>query len=311
MARITKGTKVEQTFTGKSKKVSWERIWAFSGGPLAIIDKESLQGWPKSNIHTSLEFARNCGLPDKVAASATQYIGYTIELMIDLFGDGWLSGGSMDTRFIRIVDAGDILTPKATIKSVQPKGEATKYTMEVACDNQRGEPVLTGEAIGYLGKPDPGEALSAYHNRLDELKQICQPSGESQLEPLEFMATPELNQQYLFGEEDFHPRYIEGTDGEPIAHPGYLLNYSNSTRSPSYKLPTGQGGLHTRDHAFFINPAKVGSKLRVTWNEVGSFERRGRLYQVAQILVVDNEGQEILRRFIYGTLATQQHQVKV
>jgi len=313
MAGITKDTKVGGIFTGKTKKVSWERLWTFSGGPLGIIDKESLQGWPRKNIHTSLEFARNCGMPDKVAASATQYMGYTAELMIDLFGEGWLSSGSMDTRFVRIVDAGDILVTKATVGSVEAKGNATKFTMEVTCDNQKGEAILVGGAVGYLGKPELSEAMSVFQSQMAELKAICQPAGpdKPQLAPMEYTVTPELNQQYLFAEEDFNPRYIEGVGGQPVGHPGLILNFSNDTRSPTYKIPPGQGGLHARDQAFFINPARVGSKLKVTWDRLGSFERRGRPYEATSILVADQEGREIIRRLSYGTVATQQHQVKV
>ena len=32
-----------------------------------------------------------------------------------------------------------------------------------------------------------------------------------EFEPLEFLVTPEMNQQYLYAEEDFHPRYIEAS----------------------------------------------------------------------------------------------------
>ena len=84
MPRITKDTKEGQEFDGQPKKISWERLWTFSGGPFANT------GWPKKNVHTDLEFAKECGLPS-VAASGTQNQGYVVQLMVDLFGVKWLS----------------------------------------------------------------------------------------------------------------------------------------------------------------------------------------------------------------------------
>ena len=84
MARIQKDTPIGCEFAGKLKKMSWERLWAFSGGSF------NQAGWPKKNIHTDTEFAKSMGLPT-VGASATQYLGHITELMIDLFGEEWLN----------------------------------------------------------------------------------------------------------------------------------------------------------------------------------------------------------------------------
>ena len=85
-------------------------------------------------------------------------------------------------------------------------------------------------------------------------------------EPLEFIVTPELNQQYLYAEEDFHPRYIEGSEGRPpMVHPGLFLNMSNNTRSPSFYLPPGWGEVHAGEDTEYLNPGRVGKKFRVTW----------------------------------------------
>ena len=141
MVIVTKDTKEGQQFSGRPRRLSWERIWTFSGGPF------SKAGWPKSNVHTDLEFAKESGLPS-VAASGTQYQGYVVQLMIDLFGVEWLSHGTMDVKFIGIVDAGDILVSKAVVKSKEGEDSAAKFTMEVWVENQRGEKVLVGSATG-------------------------------------------------------------------------------------------------------------------------------------------------------------------
>jgi len=299
MAIVTKDTKEGEAFTSKPKIVSWERVWAFSGGPF------SNSGWPKKNIHTDLEFARSCGLPH-VAVSATQYQGYVVELFIDLFGLEWLSHGTMDVKFTTIVDAGDILVSGVEIKSKEVLDGGNRFDMDVSCQNQNGSKVLVGSATGVAGRVNlPGNQpdKAAYESKM-ESEAMERPS----LEPLEFTVTPDLNQQYLYAVEDFSPWYIEETAfGPPIAHPALLLNMSNGTRSPSYSQPAGHAGFHARDETFFYNPARLGKKLRVTWNPAGSYEKRGRSYTVNDTLIVDEDGLEILRRLNHSTIASQEH----
>lgn len=126
-------------------------------------------------------------------------------------------------------------------------------------------------------------------------------AGE-EMAPLEFTVTPELNQQYLYAEEDFHPRYLEGDDSDgPMVHPGLLLNMSNRTRSPSFHLGSGWSAMHARDDVWFVNPARVGARLRVTWRVEEVLEKRGRTWHVVDTRMADQEGREILRRKIHST----------
>ncbi|UCD08081.1 MAG: MaoC family dehydratase [Dehalococcoidales bacterium] len=313
MAVITQDTKEGESFSGKSKKVSWERIWAFSGGPFTF------EGWPKKNIHTDIDYARACGLPDnKVAASATQFQGYLVQLMIDLFGIEWLSRGTMDVKFIRIVNAGDIITASAAVISKEKNEHSTLFTMNVDCENQDGEKVLVGTATGGVGEY-VSDILQTYNERLIEIKDNCtrlaQP-GDVSPEPLEYVVTPELNHQFLYAEEDFSSYYLEEINGgDAIVHPALILNWSNDTRSPSFKAASMQSGedmwapIHTRDETFFINPVRVGKRLKVTWDPIGSYEKRRRLYSVIDILVTDEDGLEIIRRLYYTILVSPIHKL--
>lgn len=308
MAKISKDTKVGELFSGKPKIVSWQRLWAFSGGPFRA------EGWPTKNIHTDLDFAKSCGLP-YVAASATQFQGYAVELMIDLFGIGWLSHGRMDVKFPNLVNADDILITKAAVQSKNMQGGATRFTLGIHCENQRGDKVLVGWAMGTVGKAARG-SLEEYKDRVAELKAddtVNTREETRQLAPLEYLVTPELNQQYCYGEEDFKPWYVEETEfGSPIAHPGLILNWSNATRSPAFVRggPGREGGVHTQDECFWYNPARVGKKIKVTWPTDFSayYERRGRTYTISEILVVDEDGREIVRRLSRGTLAASPEQ---
>lgn len=127
-----------------------------------------------------------------------------------------------------------------------------------------------------------------------------------EFEPFEVHVTPELNQQYLYAQEDFHPRYWLATAGEaPLAHPALLLHISNNTHSPSFYLPPGVANLQTAEETTFLNPCRVGSQLKVTWVVVDRFERRGRNYETRLARVVDQDGVEILRRTLTGTFVSQ------
>ncbi|MFC1940606.1 hypothetical protein ACFLXO_08010, partial [Chloroflexota bacterium] len=252
------------------------------------------------------------GLPC-IAASATQSLGYASILMVDLFGVDWLRHGRMDSRFLTVINAEDTLTPTAVVQSKESKDGATRFTVEVNIDNQRGEKVLLGQASGYVGKVDPSWGADDYEKRLAELKadptMKHDPTASPALEPLEYVVTPPLNQQFCYGEEDYKPWYIEETEiGPPITHPGLLLNWSNRTRSPSARIIPAQWGLHARDEDFFYNPVRVGQKVRVTWpGMIGTYEKRGRPWEAYQCLVVDEDGKVVLRRISHGTYASQQY----
>jgi acyl dehydratase len=143
---ITKESAIGDEFSGQKKKMTYERIWAFSGGAF------SSSGWPKKNIHTDLDFAKKTGL-DRVYVSATQYLGHLAEFMIDVFGDDWLTNGQTNgLKFIGPVTEGDIIQTKGKIVSKDEINSQIQYTLDVWCENQNGEKVLTGTAAGSIKK---------------------------------------------------------------------------------------------------------------------------------------------------------------
>jgi len=117
-------------------------------------------------------------------------------------------------------------------------------------------------------------------------------------DPFEFTVTPELNQQYCFAEEDFHPRYTVGVDGgKPMAHPGFMLNMSNSTKSPSHWMPPGYMGLQAGEDNEFIAPMYEGEHFKVTWQITKTWEDHGRIFRLTDTKVIDDDGEIRLRRF--------------
>lgn len=143
MRKLTPEAKVGAEYTGKTKTISETRVFAFSGG------RFDAPGWPAKNIHTDLEFAKSCGLQTR-SVSATQYLGYLTELMIDLFGETWLSHGRMELKFIAIVDVEDSLLTKAVVISKALEGSGTRFVLEMWCENQHGNKVAVGTAVGLI-----------------------------------------------------------------------------------------------------------------------------------------------------------------
>jgi 3-hydroxybutyryl-CoA dehydratase len=60
---------------------------------------------------------------------------------------------SQTLRFIRPVKIGDTIKAVAEVKGVEP--EKRLYTIETDCFNQRGEPVVKGEAVVLLDPVEP------------------------------------------------------------------------------------------------------------------------------------------------------------
>lgn len=123
-----------------------------------------------------------------------------------------------------------------------------------------------------------------------------------QYEPLEFVVTPDLNQQFLYAVEDFNPIYLEGLDEKPpIVHPVLLMHMSPRTRSPSYRQAPGMGSAFARDRSRYFSPGYVGSRFRVTWRVTDTYEQRGKIYQDYVATVRDENEVDILRRELAST----------
>ena len=122
--------------------------------------------------------------------------------------------------------------------------------------------------------------------------------------PLQFRISPEINQQFLFALEDYRQECV-GSQGRPaIVHPVLLLHMSARTRSPSFRLAAGIGSVFARDVVEFSRPALVDEPLTVRWTIREVYERRGRLYQALDTVVINDDGQQVLRREAHSVFFT-------
>jgi hypothetical protein len=126
-------------------------------------------------------------------------------------------------------------------------------------------------------------------------------AGES-YQPLDFLVTADLNQQFLYAVEDFNPVFVDGKGGRPaLVHPVLLMHMSPRTRSPSYRQAPGMGSAFARDRSTYLRRAFVGSRFRVTWLVTDTYEQRGKIYQDYIAQICDEQGECVLRRELSST----------
>ncbi|MDP6782289.1 MAG: MaoC family dehydratase [Dehalococcoidia bacterium] len=119
-----------------SKEITLEKMRAYSG-------------WPRRNIHTDDEVARQAGLP-RAVCQGTQHMTYLSEVLKRFFGEHWMRGGKLSITFIGLVMPGDVVTPRAIVREKVPEGEGRCLNLEVWVENQRGEKVVVGTASATM-----------------------------------------------------------------------------------------------------------------------------------------------------------------
>jgi 3-hydroxybutyryl-CoA dehydratase len=101
---------------------------------------------PRS-IHTDVAWAEAKGFRAPLAQGMMS-TAYVSELMTNLLGAGFIQGGNMAVKFIKPVYVDDTLTIHGTVVDKTPEQGATRVTVEVWAENQRGEKTMVGTASG-------------------------------------------------------------------------------------------------------------------------------------------------------------------
>jgi acyl dehydratase len=101
---------------------------------------------PRS-IHTDAAWAEAKGFRAPLAQGMMS-TAYVSELMTSLLGAGFIQGGNMAVKFIKPVYVDDTLTIHGTVVDKTPEQGATRVTVEVWAENQRGEKTMVGTASG-------------------------------------------------------------------------------------------------------------------------------------------------------------------
>jgi acyl dehydratase len=103
-------------------------------------------------VHLDEEFARKAGLGGTVAHGML-ILSYVSEMMTTAFGKSWLAGGRLDVRFREPARPDNTIAVGGKISKLERIGGQTMVTCSVLCSNEKGEQVITGEAV--LTVPEP------------------------------------------------------------------------------------------------------------------------------------------------------------
>src|SRR3970282_1793481 len=99
----------------------------------------------EKNIHTDDGVARSAGLPAAIAAGV-QFMANVFEMLYREFGFESVPRTVLDGRIRAPVSAGDVITARGRGSGVSRPGGAPRLSLEVWCENQRGEHVIGGSA---------------------------------------------------------------------------------------------------------------------------------------------------------------------
>jgi len=118
-----------------------------------------------------------------------------------------------------------------------------------------------------------------------------------EIEPKQFTISALLNQQCMFAQEDFHPRYLPRDDDEAeIVHPALVLQMLANTKSPSYHVPENVGAILAEAETTFVAPLRVGTRYTTRWTVDRTYTKRGKQYQEIRAQIADDAGSIHVRR---------------
>jgi len=113
----------------------------------------------------------------------------------------------------------------------------------------------------------------------------------------DFLIKPEDVETFAFAVDDHDPWYFENPSDSPfggnITHPVLLGNQALFMRHSKYIVPAG---LHAKMQYEFVEPIRVGMRVRTRGKLIDKYEKRGRHYMVTEFATRDEETGAVLVR---------------
>ena len=113
------------------KVVDERRCWMFSG--------------PGANYHTDREQAQKLGFPT-IVVQGMMTTCFAAQVMLDHFGEGFLTGGRMSLKLTNVVWVDDELTARAWRREEESEGTRRRVHCDVQVAKTDGTLVLVGSA---------------------------------------------------------------------------------------------------------------------------------------------------------------------
>ena len=96
-------------------------------------------------IHVDETFAAQTPLGGTIAHGML-ILAYISELMTQVFGINWVSGGNLSIRFKAPARPGDTVTISGKVDTVTHENDCTNISCTLNCSNQKDEAIVTGGA---------------------------------------------------------------------------------------------------------------------------------------------------------------------
>ena len=110
----------------------------------------------------------------------------------------------------------------------------------------------------------------------------------------DFLIKPEDVETFAFAVDDHDPWYFEDSPfGGTITHPVLMGNQALFMRHGKYIVPAG---LHAKMQYEFVEPLRVGMRVRSRGKLIDKYEKRGRHYMVTAFETRDEETGTVLVR---------------
>jgi acyl dehydratase len=110
----------------------------------------------------------------------------------------------------------------------------------------------------------------------------------------DFTVKPEDVDTFAFAVDDHNPWYFKDSPfGGPITHPTLLGNQALLMRHNKYIVPAG---LHAKMQFEFVEPIRVGMRVRSYGKIVDKYEKRGRHYMVTEFETREEATGKVLTR---------------
>jgi 3-hydroxybutyryl-CoA dehydratase len=97
-------------------------------------------------IHIDPEFAGKTAAGGTIAHGMLN-LAFCSQMMTAAFGRNWLESGRFNVRFKMPARPGDDLTVQGKIERIQSENDQTVINCSILCANQKGETIISGEAI--------------------------------------------------------------------------------------------------------------------------------------------------------------------
>jgi len=149
---------------------------------------------------------------------------------------------------------------------------------------------------GHIRQEDTwGLSMVEKASRFVGAKDLLKAEIGHEIKPVDMTITEELVERNAWANDDYNPWYMRDSPfGGRIASPTLLAYETDIMIWNHFALPEG-GGIWAKQAFEFLNPLKVGSKVKITGHLVDRQRKKGRDHITFEFLVADEKGLEIVR----------------